>query len=170
MGRKKVIELYGNPEMVMTQRGKPRAPVSGAGARARWEHFEHKADIGVRGCGESLGEAFEQAAFALTAVVTDPAAVKATDTVHVECRGADPELLLVDWLNSIIYEAATRRMLFGSFAVRLEGDVLHGTLTGEHVDRERHQPAVEPKGATYTELRVAKAPDGLWIAQCVIDV
>ncbi|MEW5891370.1 MAG: archease, partial [Pseudomonadota bacterium] len=37
-----------------------------------WEHFRHGADIGVRGIGDTLGEAFAQGALALTAVVTEP--------------------------------------------------------------------------------------------------
>jgi len=36
--------------------------------QARWEHFEHGADIGVRGFGPTLAAAFEQAA--LVAVAT----------------------------------------------------------------------------------------------------
>ena len=38
---------------------------------ARWEHFSHGSDIGVRGFGHPLEEAFEQAALALTAIVAD---------------------------------------------------------------------------------------------------
>ena len=37
----------------------------------RWEHYPHEADIGVRGYGASLGEAFEQAALAMTGAVVD---------------------------------------------------------------------------------------------------
>jgi len=43
-----------------------------------WEHFDHGADIGVRGYGANPAEAFVQAALALTAVVTDPATVNPT--------------------------------------------------------------------------------------------
>jgi len=43
---------------------------------ARWEHFSHGSDIGVRGFGESIEEAFEQAAVALTAVVADISCVE----------------------------------------------------------------------------------------------
>ncbi|MBI2993425.1 MAG: archease [Gammaproteobacteria bacterium] len=142
----------------------------GEGAPPRWEHFEHKADIGVRGFGRTLAESFEQAALALTAVATDPASVQASDIVQVECRAADTELLLADWLNTIIFEASTRGMLFGRFAAQINDGHLRGQLYGEPVDRLRHQPAVEAKGATYTELRVARQLDGLWVAQCVIDV
>ena len=41
----------------------------------RWEHFEHGADVGVRGIGPTPASAFEQAALALTAVITEPDAV-----------------------------------------------------------------------------------------------
>ena len=61
-------------------------------------------------------------------------------------------------------------MLFGRFAVHIEGTRLEGTLWGEPVDVERHAPACEPKGATYTALRCRKRPNGLWSAACVVDV
>jgi SHS2 domain-containing protein len=33
-----------------------------------------------------------------------------------------------------------------------------------------HQPAVEVKGATLTSLRVEHQADGIWLAQCIVDV
>ena len=65
---------------------------------------------------------------------------------------------------------ATREMLFSTFEVTISGHHLDGEMSGEHVDPQRHQPAVEVKGATYTELRVARTEDGRWLAQCVVDV
>ncbi len=135
---------------------------------ARWEHFAHDADIGVRGRGVSVAEAFEQAALALTAIVTDAEIVPQTE-VGITCEAPDLELLLVEWLNAVIYEMAVRRMLFGRFAVTLEGTHLEGKLWGETVDPARHAPACEPKGATYTALRVAE-DDGAWSAACIVDV
>lgn len=135
----------------------------------RWEHFPHEADMGVRGIGASREAAFEQAALALTAVITDPAAVAAEEMVEVECEAPDVELLFADWLNSLIYEMTTRGMLWSRFEVTLEGPRLHGRAWGEKVESDKHHPAVEVKGATYTELRVEKN-DGDWIAQCIVDV
>lgn len=135
----------------------------------RWEHFAHDADMGVRGLGATCAEAFEQAALALCAIVTDPASVKPAQKVDVVCEAPDAELLLADWLNAIIYEMATRHMLFSRFEVRLAGGRLVGAAWGEPVDLARHQPAVEPKGATYTSLIVRRENDG-WLAQCVVDV
>ena len=125
--------------------------------------------MGVRGIGRTRAEAFEQAALALTAVVTDPAGVRPSEEVTVSAEAPDDELLLVDWLNGLIYEMATRNLLFGRYRVRLDGLRLEGRAWGERARPQRHQPAVEVKGATYTALRVARE-HGLWVAQCVVDV
>ena len=138
-------------------------------SKAGWEHFPHDADVGVRGWGSTAAEAFEQAAHALTAVITH-VEVKPQVSVEVRCEAPDLELLFVEWLNAVIYEMAVRKMLFGRFAVRIDGTRLEGTLWGEPVDIERHAPACEPKGATYTALRVAKDLDGTWSAACIVDV
>jgi SHS2 domain-containing protein len=135
-----------------------------------WRHFEHRADIGVEGVGGSPAEAFAQAALALTAVVCDPAAVQPAVALDLACEAPDLELLLADWLNAVIYRMATERMLFSRFDVRIEAGQLHATIHGEPVDRQRHQPAVEVKGATYTGLSVTGDADGRWTARCVVDV
>lgn len=135
-----------------------------------WEHFPHGADIGVRGIGATRGEAFEEAAVALTAVVTDPRHLAADVLVEIRCQAPDDELLLADWLNALIYEMATRNLLFARFAVAMHDHTLEAKAWGEPVDRSRHRPAVEVKGATYTALLVAQRGDGSWVAQCVVDV
>ncbi|QPD02466.1 MAG: hypothetical protein Nkreftii_000240 [Candidatus Nitrospira kreftii] len=147
-----------------------QSPDSTAEPDRTWEHFPHEADIGVRGIGPTKEAAFEQAALALTAVITDLAMVAPVQTVSLTCEAPDEELLLVDWLNALVYEMATRKMLFSRFTVRFNGHSLHATAWGEPIDVARHQPAVEVKGATYTELSVKQDEQGHWIAQCVVDV
>ncbi len=136
----------------------------------RPELFPHGADVGVRGIGASVEEAFEAAALALTSAVTAPEAVRPVETVAIEASAPDLELLLVKWLNAIVFEMATRSMLFGAYRVRISGGRLVGEAEGEPVDDARHAPAVEIKGATLTALRVSRDPDGLWRAECVLDV
>jgi SHS2 domain-containing protein len=87
-----------------------------------------------------------------------------------DAKRPDLELLFVDWLNTIIYEMAVRKMLFARFALTIERSRLQATLWGEPVDVARHAPACEPKGATYTALRVAREGGSLWSAACVVDV
>jgi len=156
--------------MILQQHGAERHDIKDPRAVSctGWEHFPHDADVGVRGFGTSPAEAFEQAALALTAVVTH-AEVRPLIAVQVTCDAPDLELLFVDWLNTLIYEMAVRRMLFARFDVKIEGTRLEATLWGETIDVARHAPACEPKGATYTALRVAQT-EGLWSAGCVVDV
>ena len=117
-----------------------------------WEHFPHEADMGIRGVGASMEEAFAQAALALTAVVTDPVGIQLRETVTLTAEDPDPELLLVDFLNAVIFEMARRRMLFGRFQVTITDSRLHAAAQGE------------------TVLAVKRRSDGAWLAQCVVDV
>lgn len=137
---------------------------------ASWEHFPHVADVGIRGFGPTLESAFEQAAKAMTAAVTDPDAIAPEETIEIACHAPNADLLLVDWLNAIVYEMATRKMLFGGFSVAINGDRLIGKISGEPIDIGRHAPAAEIKGATLSELEVVRGPDGRWRAQCIVDV
>ena len=106
----------------------------------------------------------------MTAVITDPAGLNASESVEIHCDAPDDELLLVEWLNALIFEMATRLLLFSRFEVRLNGEQLSARAWGERVDVSRHQPAVEVKGATLTSARVEQNSTGQWLAQCVVDV
>lgn len=135
-----------------------------------WEHFEHDADIGIRGIAPTLEQAFEQTAVAMTAVITNPDQVSATIATSIRCQASDNELLLLDWINELVYEMAVRGLLFKRYQVAINDGILSATAFGEVVNPQKHQPAVEIKGATLTELRVYQQPDGLWVAQCIVDV
>ena len=72
-------------------------------AESRWSHFSHQADVGVRGEGASLEQAFAATAEAMTAVITELQSVESREAVEIRCHAPEPELLLVDWLNALIY-------------------------------------------------------------------
>lgn len=134
-----------------------------------WSHFTHAADLGLRGSGRTKAKAFEQIAMALTAAVTDVSLVKPSKRLSVHCAAPSDEVLLVDWLNALIYEMTVRKMLFSEFHVSLHDGELSASIAGESVDRCRHQPAVEVKGATFTALHIQHTADG-WVVECVVDV
>lgn len=145
-------------------------PEEAARAAPNWEHFSHKADIGIRGFGRSLEEAFENAARALTAAIVPLETVAPKRSVAINCQAPDVGVLFVDWLNAIIFEMATKQMLFRDFSVQIADGTLTGEARGEPVDVTNHAPAVEPKGATFTALKVGRDADGHWTAECVVDV
>jgi len=134
-----------------------------------WVHFEHQADMGVRGFGNTPAEAFEQAALAMSAIITDLPLIEPRKEVTIVCEEPDQELLFADWLNALIFEMSTRNMLFSQFEVFIENGRLQASVWGEPINVKHHQPTVEIKGATYTELAVHKSQDQ-WLAQCVVDV
>jgi len=135
-----------------------------------WEHFPHAADVGIRGIGKTRNEAFEEAAKALVALTTDVEQVSPKERIDVSLSAPDDEQLLVEWLDALVFEMATRRFVFSRFEVRIEGGKLEGTIWGEPRDERRHATGVEVKGPTFTELRVGIGDEGLWVAQLVVDV
>jgi SHS2 domain-containing protein len=159
----------------MLERGELRGGAGPPAPAGRgWSHFPHGADIGVEGRAPTLEGALEEAARALTAIVIEPGTLSDRDQVEIACEAPDEELLLVDWLNAVIFEMSTRRMAFGRFEVQVGRGggklTLHAKARGQAVDPERQELDVEPKGATYTALRVRREAGGAWVARCVVDV
>jgi SHS2 domain-containing protein len=138
--------------------------------RTRWRHFDHKADIGIEGTGPSMEIAFAQAGLALNAVISDLNSVRPVSGRSVECTGDDPELLFFDFINELIFLISTEAMLFSQVDVKIKGSKLEARLLGEAINPERHDPAVEVKGASFNGLVVRQDEKGLWIARCVVDV
>jgi SHS2 domain-containing protein len=139
-------------------------------SKAYWQHYSHPADMGIRGFGPTKADAFAQAALALTAVVADLETIEPKEQVEITCEDQDDELLFVGWLNALLYEMATRQMLFSKFEVHVQGSQLHASAWGEKIDRQRHSPVVEVKAATYGDLKVRRRKDGTWMVQCIVDV
>jgi SHS2 domain-containing protein len=140
-----------------------------------FEHFEHGADVGVRGRGATAAEAFAGAACALFSLVAeDLGSVRPETDEHVSCEAEGLDTLLVAFLNELISLADSRRLVFGAFDVSIRRGAsgafrVEGRARGERFDPARHAATVEPKGATFTELSVA-GEAGRWVAQCVVDV
>ncbi|QJA06873.1 archease [Thermosulfurimonas marina] len=139
-----------------------------------YETFEHGADIGVRGYGRTLEEAFANGARALFALMVENfEEVSPREKTPVTVSAELLDELFVTWLNRLLTLSALEHRVFADFEVeiRREGQEfrLTGQAWGEPFDPERHLLGVEVKGATFTLARVEKEGD-LWVAQCVVDV
>ena len=91
---------------------------------SNWEHIEHDADIGLRATAPTREALFEAMAEALTALIANPEDVRPVEPVAIRCEAPDDALLLADWLNALIYEMATRKMLFSDWRVSIDGKVI----------------------------------------------
>ena len=131
-------------------------------------YFDHDADIGIIGYGESLEHAFENAAQAMFAIMSDIAGLRAEVTVQIDFEEADVELALVTWLNLLLAHAREKQAVFGQFRLQRDGAGWHGVASGQRWD-ESMERGVEVKGATLTMLSV-RQQQGNWEARCVVDV
>lgn len=133
-----------------------------------YSYFDHDADIGIVGRGESLEQAFESAAQAMFAIMSDIAMLRTDITAQVDFEEADVELALVTWLNLLLAHARERDAVFGHFRLRREGDRWYGKASGQRWD-ESMERGVEVKGATLTMLSVRQQHE-VWEARCIVDV
>jgi SHS2 domain-containing protein len=134
-----------------------------------FETFEHQADVGIRGFGATLEEAYANAAAALYSVMVDIDRVAPRERRSLSVTADDREQLLVEWLNALLAVSDIERMVFSKFEVTIDGNLLAGTAWGERLEQDRHRAHVEVKGATYHLLSVRQEPDR-FVAQCVVDV
>lgn len=132
------------------------------------DYFAHDADIGIVGRGATIERAFEQAAAAMFEIMCGGVQPHPRVVVHVAFDESDAELALVRWLNALLSEARTERLVLSRFQLRREGDHWSGEGCGEPWSAGMDR-GVEVKGATLTELSVKQAA-GMWEARCVVDV
>ena len=66
-------------------------------------------------------------------------------SISCQVESTKPVQLPVNWLDALIYETATRKMLFGDFQVRLAEEALCAKARGEPMDAEKHELAIELK-------------------------
>jgi SHS2 domain-containing protein len=138
-----------------------------------FEYLEHTADIGIRGIGETVEEAFCEAALALFNLMVDLEEIVPKEAVYVTVEAQQLDLLLVEWLSGLLVKKDLEGILLSRFHVDIrttnDGFSLRGEGWGEPLDLKRHRPKTEVKGVTYAGLRVQKE-DGRWLAQCVVDI
>ncbi|MDP2799316.1 MAG: archease, partial [Deltaproteobacteria bacterium] len=118
------------------------------------ETFEHGADIGIRGKGRTLEEAFSNGAKALFALMADLSTIEPQKEIQVECTAPDIETLFMVWLNQLISLADIEKMVLSEFNVTISDNNLTAIARGESIDPQKHDLGVEVKGATFTMLRV----------------
>jgi SHS2 domain-containing protein len=130
-------------------------------------------DLAFEARGESLEALFAAAAEALlSATVSNPEAVETRRREPVELAEPDLELLLLRFLNELIFLRDARGLLLraGSLRIGIDGEARRaGELAGEPIDRARHRLEADVKAATAHGLRVAREAGG-WRASVTLDV
>ncbi|APW59036.1 archease [Paludisphaera borealis] len=140
----------------------------------RVEVFDHTADLGLRVTASDLDDLFQTAAEGLFDVVTaDRGGIEPRDAEPVAIEAESLELLLIDWLNELIFRSETGHRLYGRFEVAVDAAAdrprLTGTIWGEPIDADRHILDHEVKAATHHAVVLREGPEG-WLAEVIVDI
>jgi SHS2 domain-containing protein len=121
----------------------------------RFEFIEHTADTGLVAYGDTLAEAFANAAYGMFSIIADLKDVKEIESRHVTVSEPDMEGLLFTWLNDLIYLFDVDTILFSRFDIIEFAECrLEAVCRGEKYDPSRHHLKTEVKSATYHMLEV----------------
>ena len=135
--------------------------------------FDHTADVGVELSAPTLSALFEEAALALSAVLSGSGRVDPRLRVSVSLTASSIEQLLVDWLAELLGRFDVELWLTGAVEVTVDcGDgrcSLQALVAGEPLDTRRYPSALPVKGITYHRLRVQQTAEG-WCATVILDV
>ncbi|MFN3346240.1 MAG: archease [Candidatus Bipolaricaulaceae bacterium] len=138
-----------------------------------YEFIPHPSDMGVRGIGSTVEEAFAEAARAMFSLMADLDTIAPKEAVSFEVEAETLEDLFVRFLAELIFLRDTQGLLFSSFSLRIQKEGARfratGQALGEKFDPQKHKAGIDVKAATYNWVKVEEQ-NGIWIAQGVVDV
>jgi len=131
--------------------------------KKRFEFLEHTADVYIAAYGDSLEEAFENAALATFEVMTDVEKVKPKIENLVEVEAHDEHALLYSWLEELLIKFETTNNLYCRFKISSieetpAGLKLKAKIWGESLNPERHLRKVGVKAVTYHRMEIIRKP------------
>ncbi len=137
--------------------------------------IEHTADMGIRGWGPGIEQAFEETALAMFELIIDGAGLEPSDEVHFEVEGMSLLELLIEFLNRLILDADIAELVLLSVNIdsieeREGGFRLEGEAKGVPIGGVKDLLLVEVKAATYYGASVEENDSGRWEARCVVDL
>ena len=142
-------------------------------ANEKYEYLEHTADARFRAHGNTLEEAFENAAEAMFNVMIDTSNVRCKTSIQIEAEAEDLDMLVVDWLSELLYRFEVDSIIFSKFSVisitQTNGIYsLTATACGESIDLDKHAFETEVKAVTYNNLSVVQS-EGKATVQVTVD-
>ncbi len=141
------------------------------------EFFEHKADIGIRGMGETKEEAIKEVCrgvFKLMFNIPDNYNINMLKSKDITVYGKNDVEIMINFVNEALYLFDVDNTVFFDFDVDiLENDNKKLVATGYYdvFEKGKFEIGTEVKAATFCEARVYFDENrNVWIAQCVVDV
>jgi SHS2 domain-containing protein len=138
----------------------------------KFEFFDVTADVGYKAYGNTLEEAFENAALAMFEVMTDTDTIDPEIKREIKVESEDEYALLYDWLSEFLVILDSEFLVFSKFDVKIEKNgeeyVLNGTAWGEEFNPEKHESRAEVKAVTYHLMNIKK--DNVHMVKVILDI
>ena len=140
----------------------------------RYRLLPHMTDAFVEVQAPTLAGVFEEAAFAMFDVMTDPTAIERSFVDQFEVTSHDEISLFHDWLEQLLLEFDLDGKVYSVFHVEKiypqnENLCLAAKAQGGLFERGRHPAKVEIKAVTYHRMEVRATPDG-YVARYILDL
>ncbi|HEX7032015.1 MAG TPA: archease [Nitrososphaera sp.] len=123
-----------------------------------FRYLDHMTDAVIEAYGETLEEAFENAARGLNDTMIDLKTVVPETEVRITASGHDLHSLLFDWLDKVMLVLVADGIVMSEFSTKINkqnGDyLLEGVARGEKLNLDKHHYKVEIKAVTYHEMEV----------------
>ncbi|MFA5364449.1 MAG: archease [Candidatus Bathyarchaeia archaeon] len=142
--------------------------------QGRFRFLEHTADAYIEAYGKNLEEAFENAAYATTDVMTEVEKVEPKSVEDFTVEGHDLSELLYSWLEELLLEFELQGMLYSRFKVfdiqkTPDGFMLHSKAWGENYNPDKHPSKVGIKAATYHQMEITENGGGA-VLRFILDI
>lgn len=140
---------------------------------AKFELFDHTADIGITIFGPSVSDVFEQAARGMFSVIfheSEPK-IEAKGVYEIKLKSKDLEQLMVDWLDEILFIFSTEHIVMSEYKINIDSKkiTLDAMVSGEIVGNDILLRTCEIKAVTYHMLMV-KQINNHWEAKVLFDI
>ena len=138
--------------------------------RDGFEIIDHTADVAIAAYGADMKKAFSNAALGMFSIMTDIKKVNETSARDVAVTADEMKVLLVSWLNELLFICEVEKFLFKKFDIlELDGTRIVARCCGEKIDPKRHRINTEIKAATYHMTQIEEKRDGVRI-QVLFDI
>ena len=133
----------------------------------KFKFLEHTADIKFQAFGNTLEEAFENSALAMTKAMTDDN-IKDKVTKKIKAEGHDNESLLYNFLEELLVLVDSENFIVAEVKnIKIKDNKINAEITGDNT--EKYDIKNHIKSVTYNEMFV-KSEKGKWLIQVVVDV
>ena len=126
----------------------------------KFKYLQHTADAKFQAFGETVEEAFCNAALAMVSLMWDPDKIEA----EIECRlcvtGRDEKRLLINFLEDILFKLDSKMFLLKTVEkiclVKEHNQFSLEAALGGDTYSERYETFGEVKAVTYNEMKIVK--------------